>query len=79
MHLSNDKSINQLAQDLLKQGWTLIKGRHGKLVPPCGRGRVIVPGTPGDHRAFLNFRRDVRRCQHGHAGRYQHDSHGVQS
>lgn len=78
MHLSNDKSINQLAQDLLKQGWTLIKGRHGKLVPPCGRGLVIVPGTPGDHRAFLNFRRDVRRCQNGLAGRYKHDSHGVQ-
>lgn len=77
MHLSNDKSINQLANALLQQGWTLIKGRHSKLVPPCGRGLVIVPGTPGDHRAFLNFRRDVRQRQHGNAERFQHDGHGV--
>ncbi|BCR26327.1 MULTISPECIES: hypothetical protein [Pseudomonadaceae] len=74
MYFSKNKDINKLALKLLQLGWSYAKGRHYKLFPPNGCGMVIVPGTPGDCRAFQNFRRDVRQRLRGHAERYRHAS-----
>lgn len=61
MKYSNDKDIATFVHDLVRNGWRYhIGGRHGKLVSPTGR-RMPVPGTPSDHRAFLNFKRDIRK------------------
>jgi hypothetical protein len=72
MYFSKNKDINELVLKLLQRGWTYAKGRHYKLFPPNGFGMVIVPTTPGDRRAFQNFRRDVRQRLRGHAERYRH-------
>ncbi|MNR18447.1 hypothetical protein D3C85_1351760 [compost metagenome] len=77
MYFSKDKDINQLVLELLQLGWSCAKGRHYKLFPPNGCGMVIVPSTPGDCRAFQNFRHAVRQRLCGRAERYQHTRHEV--
>lgn len=60
---SSDKNINVLVQQLLKQSrWRIRQGRHAVLITPTGK-RLAVPSSPSDHRAFLNFKHDVRRLQ----------------
>jgi hypothetical protein len=71
MYFSKNKEINQLVQELIQFGWSYAKRRQYKLFPPNGCGMVIVPGTPGDRRAFQNFRRDVRQRLRGFAERYR--------
>ncbi len=57
------KEIKTLVKWLIRQGWSFHKGsKHGRLRAPSGLPTLTVPGTPGDRRAFLNFRRDVRRA-----------------
>ena len=57
---SNDKNINKEVRLLIKLKWTYRKGKkHGSLISPNGR-KMAVPCTPSDHRAFYNFKRDVR-------------------
>lgn len=77
MYFSKNKDINQLTHELVQDGWTYARGRHFKLFPPDGCGMVIVPSTPGDRRAFLNFRRDVRQRLLGNPERFQHSSREV--
>mgnify|MGYP000920358706 CR=1 FL=1 len=61
MKYSRDKNIATFVRDLVRQGWQYhMGGRHGKLISPTGRW-MPVPCTPSDHRAFLNFKRDIRR------------------
>ena len=61
MRYSNDKAVSALVRALVSSGWKYVSGKtHGKLVAPNGR-RLAVPGTPGDWRAYLNFRSDIRR------------------
>lgn len=79
MYFSKDKDINQLVSELLQFGWSYAKGRHYKLFPPNGCGMVIVPTTPGDWRAFQNFRRDVRQRLRGNPERYRHAVQEVMS
>lgn len=56
------KEIDQLVKGLIRQGWSYRRGgKHGRLSSPNGRATLSVPRTPSDHRAFLNFRRDVRQ------------------
>ena len=56
------KMIDQLVKGLIRQGWIFSRGgKHGRLSPPNGWRTLSVPRTPSDYRAFLNFRRDVRR------------------
>ncbi len=65
MKYSKSRSIAAFVAMLLREGWHYDAGRrHGKLTSPGGR-RIAVPGTPSDHRAFLNFRSDIRRLQQG--------------
>ncbi|WP_346796317.1 hypothetical protein R5M92_12700 [Halomonas sp. Bachu 37] len=77
MYFSKNKDINQLVRELLLLGWTYAKGRHYKLFPPNGCGMVIVPTTPGDRRAFQNFRRDVRKHLHSCAEQKRHSHREV--
>ena len=63
MRYSSAKEIDALVRQLVKEGWTFSRGgRHGRLLAPTGWPSVVVPCTPGDRRAFLNFRRDVRHA-----------------
>lgn len=65
MHYSNDKNIASYVRRLVRAGWRYqMGGRHGKLISPAGR-RIPVPCTPGDFRAFDNFKRDIRRLTAG--------------
>jgi len=66
MKYSSDKEIASLVRSLLALGWRYqTGGRHAKLTSPAGR-RIAVPGTPGDHRASLNFRCRIRKLTSGH-------------
>lgn len=57
------KEIDQLVKGLIREGWYFRRGgKHGRLSSPDGRAKLSVPSTPSDHRAFLNFRRDVRHA-----------------
>jgi hypothetical protein len=57
------KEINTLVKVLIQQGWSFRwGGKHGKLFSPTGKTTLSVPCTPSDHRAFLNFKRDIRHA-----------------
>ena len=61
MRYSKDKNIASLVRSLVRTGWRYqMGGRHGKLISPAGH-RIPVPCTPSDHRAFDNFKHDIRR------------------
>ena len=61
MKYCSSKEIDALVKQLIRQGWSFTRGKkHGRLRPPNGYPALTVPGTPGDCRAFLNFRRDLR-------------------
>jgi predicted RNA binding protein YcfA (HicA-like mRNA interferase family) len=65
MKYSKDKAIAAFVYSLLRDGWQYRSGkRHAKLTSPAGR-RIAVPGTPSDHRAFENFKRDIRKILNG--------------
>lgn len=65
MKYCRSQEIDTLVTDLVRQGWQFSRGRkHGRLRAPEGRGALTVPGTPSDRRAWMNFRRDVRRMEH---------------
>lgn len=54
--------IDQLVRQLVQQGWLFRRGsKHGRLRAPAGGDVLTVPSTPSDRRAWMNFRRDVRR------------------
>lgn len=63
---SSSKEIQKLVRRLLRDGWTFERGgRHGRIHHKQAHGFVAVPGTPGDHRSFLNFAKAVQRLQAG--------------
>ena len=67
-HYSANRDIDRLTRELVQNGRIYRRGRkHGVLMRP-GYGRVVVPGTPSDARAFENFRSEVRRA---HSRRYE--------
>lgn len=48
---------------LVREGWLFCRGgKHGKLRGPSGKLTLTVPNSPSDHRAFLNFKRDVHHA-----------------
>ncbi|MDO4232182.1 MAG: hypothetical protein Q4D19_08625 [Lautropia sp.] len=69
MRFTANKDVNRHIRQLVRNGWTWIPGRkHNRLIPPDGRGFVTVSTSPGDHRALLNLRRDVRHtARSGHS------------
>jgi hypothetical protein len=61
MKYSSGKEIDVLVHKLVKEGWIFTRGgRHGRLLPPFGQRALTIPCSPGDRRAYLNFRRDVK-------------------
>lgn len=59
---STSKEINIFVRQLVRDGWSFQNGgRHGRLYAPARAAILSVPCTPGDKRAFINFRQDVRR------------------
>lgn len=58
-----DKDINKVIAELVRDGWTFSRNRHGKLQQPNGFGFVVIPCTPSDHRSLLNLKRDIRRLE----------------
>ncbi len=62
MKYSKCKEIDSLVTKLVKRGWLFHRGRkHGKILHPTRDGKIIVPKTPSDSRAYRNFRGEVRR------------------
>lgn len=63
---SSCKDIQKLVRRLLHEGWNFERGgRHGRVHLKHANGFVAVPGTPSDHRSFLNFAKAVQRLQTG--------------
>lgn len=56
---SKDSKINKLVLSLLKIGWQLRKGKKHYILISPNNGRIAIPSTPSDCRAFLNFSRDI--------------------
>lgn len=62
---SSNKDVNRLVRHLVAKGWTFQRrSRHGRLRAPHGTS-ITVPCTPGDYRAWLNLRAEVRRGEGG--------------
>lgn len=61
---SKSKDVHQIVRGLVRRGWlfALTGGGHGSLTAPGG-GCVTVAQSPGDHRAVMNIRADVRRLE----------------
>lgn len=60
---SNCKEINRYVKRQVQKGWFFTHGKkHGKLSHPSGKVVLIVPKTPSDWRAPLNFHRDLDRA-----------------
>lgn len=63
MTFSKDKQIHDLVRIEVANGARFQRGRkHAKLHLP-GSGFVVVPMTPSDHRAAMNFRASLRAIQ----------------
>jgi hypothetical protein len=61
MKYSSSKEINKCIVDLIKAGWHPIKkSKHWQIKSPTARV-LMVPSTPSDRRAVLNFKSDLRR------------------
>lgn len=59
---SKDNKIHHIANNLVRMGWCVRKGKkHLSIISPNGH-RLTIPSTPSDCRAWLNFRRDVRKA-----------------
>ena len=68
---STSKEIHVLVKQLVEQGWAFWRGtKHGRLQMPGSERILSVPCSPSDHRAFLNFRRDVRQLLSANGARY---------
>ena len=63
MKYSKNKEINNLVRRLLKKFGFEVKSKnnHLKLWNDAKKVTIIVPQTPSDGRAVLNFFADVRR------------------
>ncbi len=62
MKYSACKEIDVLIKTLVRDGWEFHRGsKHGKLHIPSGKRTLIVPSSPSDYRAYLNFKLAARR------------------
>lgn len=63
LHEVRDPEVRAVCARLLREGWTMKRGKHFKIITPCGRAFVTFGITPSDHRATKNFMRDIRHAQ----------------
>jgi hypothetical protein len=58
---SNNKEINQLVKELVKNNWQFKFGsKHGRIESPVGI-KFTVPKSPSDWRAAMNFKCAIER------------------
>ena len=64
-NLSNDSKINEMCNAMLRSGrWAIARHSKHPIIHHQAEGATkffIIPCTPGDKRAFSNFRRDYNR------------------
>lgn len=61
MKYSKCKEIDSLVRNLVRQGWVFKwGGKHGRIGFPSFGGKLTVPKTPSDKRAYYEFRKDLR-------------------
>ena len=59
---SPNKELNELIEKVVDQGWTVVEGKHLKLIPADkAMPIVVVPKTPSDYRGVKNARSEIRR------------------
>jgi hypothetical protein len=54
--------MRRVCEQLVREGWLPSSNKHVKLKSPCGRVMITVPVSPSDHRAFFNWRRQLRHA-----------------
>jgi predicted RNA binding protein YcfA (HicA-like mRNA interferase family) len=60
-HYSNNKEINRMVRELLRDGWKFeTRTKHKKVISPNGR-TIVISGSPSDQNAHRQFERDIRR------------------
>lgn len=60
-YYSKCKKIDSLIRELVQQGWIFKWGKkHGRIGPPSFGGKLTIPKTPSDIRAFYEFRKDLK-------------------
>lgn len=53
---SSNKDIQKLVQRLIQEGWSFeYRRHHNRLYSSDGDSFLVIPGTPSDRRAFINF------------------------
>lgn len=66
MRLSNNRTIDNIARDLVKSGWTVrSKGGHRVITDPATGYSYPVPSSPSCGRAEKNWIAGVRKIQRG--------------
>lgn len=64
MTYSKDREIDAKVRALVHEGWTADRGRkHWKVRHPVTGYTLIVPGTPSDPRAVLNWFAQFHRAE----------------
>ncbi len=59
---SSCKDIQKLVQRLIQEGWSLKPGhRHHRIYPEHGHSFLVIPCTPSDRRAYINFSAEALR------------------
>ena len=63
---ASKKDLKQFIKNYLKPaGWTIRKkrgrGHQQEALCPCGQHMWTLPSSPGDNRAMMNLRTDLRR------------------
>ena len=61
---NNNKEIRRIICQLIRENWHYESGtKHGKLTPPNGGSKIIVPTSPSDQNAHKIFMACVKRTQ----------------
>lgn len=66
MYLSKNRTINTMAKELIRKGWTVRKnGSHRVITDPVTGYSYPVPSSPSCPRAEKNWLAGVRKIQRG--------------
>jgi hypothetical protein len=59
---SQDKEINRILAGLQRRGWTVVTGKHPRVIAPNG-DYAVFSYSPSDVNASRQFARDIRRIE----------------
>lgn len=57
---TQNKDVNQIVKQLVKDGWVFSINGHCRVTHPSGK-YVTFSFTPSDGRAVLNFKSDIKK------------------